>query len=136
MSEPVPAEPVRGSCLCGAVTLEIARFDDVLRYCHCTQCRKQSGHHYAAVRVRLADLEVRGDDAVRWYAASDEAERGFCATCGSALFWRRRGAGSLSVLAGCLDGPTGLAGAEHIFVADKGDYYALDDGLPQHARSD
>lgn len=131
-----PEAGVRGSCLCGAVSLEIAAFADVLRYCHCTQCRKQTGHHYAAVNVKLADLTVRGDEHVRWYAASADADRGFCGTCGSALFWRPRGRDALSVLAGCLDAPTGLQGAAHIFVADKGDYYELDDGLPQHAHSD
>ena len=73
---------------------------------------------------------------VRWYAASDEAERGFCATCGSALFWRRRDADSVSVMAGCLDAPTGLRGSVHIFTADKGDYYELDDGLPTHPGTD
>ena len=31
--------------------------------------------------------------------------------------------------------PTGLKGECHIFVEDKGDYYAIDDGLPQFERS-
>lgn len=30
-----------------------------------------------------------------------------------------------------IDGPTGLTLREHIFVADKGDYYDIADGLPQ-----
>ena len=32
---------------------------------------------------------------------------------------------------GCIDEPTGLALERHIFVAEKGDYYDLRDGLPQ-----
>ena len=36
---------------------------------------------------------------------------------------------------GCLDEPTGLELADHIFVSEKGDYYDITDGLPQAARS-
>jgi hypothetical protein len=38
-------------------------------------------------------------------------------------------------MAGLFDHPTGLSGACHIFVADKGDYYGINDGLPQFDRS-
>jgi hypothetical protein len=34
------------------------------------------------------------------------------------------------------DGPTGLRLKGHIFVADKGDYYAIADGLPQAEGAD
>ena len=34
-------------------------------------------------------------------------------------------------MAGLFDSPSGLAGFCHIFVADKGDYYGIDDGLPR-----
>ena len=39
------------------------------------------------------------------------------------------------MLAGAFNQPTGLEGAFHIFVEDKGDYYEIDDGLPQFPRS-
>ncbi len=32
---------------------------------------------------------------------------------------------------GAIDTPTGVRLAKHIFVADKGDYYDIEDGLPQ-----
>lgn len=38
-----------------------------------------------------------------------------------------------SILAGSLDKPTGTRLTGHIFVADKGDYYDITDGLPQFA---
>jgi hypothetical protein len=33
---------------------------------------------------------------------------------------------------GAFDGPTGTKLSMHIFVADKGDYYDIADGLPQN----
>jgi hypothetical protein len=68
---------------------------------------------------------------LNWYAASPQARRGFCRNCGSVLFWKHRDLDYVSVLAGAFNGPTGLEGGCHIFVEDKGDYYEIDDGLPQ-----
>ena len=39
-------------------------------------------------------------------------------------------------MAGSVDGDAGITLDRHIFVADKGDYYELNDGLPQYAQSD
>ena len=125
---------VTGHCLCGRVTLEARRLSRDVVYCHCSQCRRQTGHFYAAADARDDDLTVGGEEHLSWYAASEEARRGFCRHCGSALFWKADGSARTSILVGCLDAPTGLAERAHIFVADKGDYYTLEDGLPQHAR--
>lgn len=37
-------------------------------------------------------------------------------------------------MAGTFDQPTGLAIGKHIFCADKGDYYEIEDGVPQYAQ--
>ncbi len=104
-------------------------------YCHCSQCRKQSGHFYAATNVADADIAVEGAESISWYAASADAKRGFCRICGSALFWKRNADDEISVMAGAFEQPSGLVGESHIFIADKGDYYSIDDGLPQFERS-
>lgn len=70
-------------------------------------------------------------ETLRWYPSSAIARRAFCATCGSPLFWERLGGQSISIWAGTLETPTHLEASTHIFVADKGDYYAIADGLPQ-----
>ena len=124
-----------GSCLCGAVRFTAKGPLRGVVYCHCSQCRKQSGHFYAATNVADGDLAIEGREELTWYAASAEAKRGFCRTCGSALFWKHNELGEISIMAGAFDKPTGLAGGIHIFVGDKGDYYAIDDGLPQHEKS-
>lgn len=123
-----------GQCLCGAVRFSARGALRGVVYCHCSQCRRQTGHHYAATNVGTADLDVTGADNVTWYRASDFASRGFCAICGSALFWKRDGADDISVMAGAFDSPSGLKGIRHIFVAGKGDYYDISDGLPQDGR--
>lgn len=71
------------------------------------------------------------DDGLRWYQSSDTVRRGFCGTCGSFLFWDPADEDKLSVSMGILDAPTGARLSKHIFVASKGDYYDLQDGLPQ-----
>ena len=122
-----------GGCLCGAIRYDV---DGPLRpvvNCHCRQCRKTSGHHVAATSAAREHIRISG--AVTWYQSSDTARRGFCAICGSNLFWD--GAGdNLSIFAGSLDGETGQKTAGHIYVADKGDYYEITDGLPQAQKHD
>ena len=76
-------------------------------------------------------LRIDGLENVTWYKASDAARRGFCMTCGSALFWKHEAEPFTSVMAGAFDSPSGLRLTKHIFCADKGDYYEIADGLPQ-----
>ena len=122
----------KGSCLCGAVHYRITGPARAILACHCTQCRKQTGHHFAATAAKVADVNIEGADHVTWYAASDEARRGFCHICGSTLFWQRNDSDHISIGAGTLDGETGLKLERHVFADDKGDYYEITDGKPQH----
>ena len=112
-----------GSCLCRAVTFELHGRLRPVFVCHCTQCRKTSGHFWAATAVDRKGLRMTSGDGLRWYRSSERAQRGFCATCGSSLFWQEDGAESISVAAGAVDGATGLHIEKHIFEVDKGDYY-------------
>ncbi|WP_306047399.1 GFA family protein [Nioella sp. MMSF_3534] len=122
-----------GSCLCGAVGFVVTGPMRPVIACHCTQCRKSSGHHVAATSAHRDQIAVTGE--VTWFQSSDTARRGFCGTCGSNLFWDGEGE-NLSIFAGAIDGPTGLKIAGHIFCADKGDYYDLPEDLPRSAGYD
>lgn len=125
---------VSGSCLCGAVSFEIdAALDDAVA-CHCTQCRKQTGHYLVSAEVPKAAVTLHGAEDLAWYHASEKARRGFCRVCGSTLFWEPLAREWTSVAMGAIDRPSGTRLARHIFVADKGDYYELADGLPQNAQ--
>lgn len=125
------SEQHSGSCLCGEVSYTV---DGPLREvlaCHCTQCRKQSGHYFAATNAADDKITVKGAEHVKWFRASDSAQRGFCSHCGSTLFWKHDDHGYTSILAGSFDKPSGLKLTKHIFVADKGDYYEIGDGAEQ-----
>lgn len=118
---------LKGSCLCGKVTFTATETARDPAACHCTLCRKQSGHYWAAVNVWMRDFHMNG--SVRWYEATDSARRGFCPNCGSFLFWKSHAEDEIGVALGALDGPTGLWLERHIFTADKGDYYDIADNI-------
>lgn len=120
---------MNGSCLCGDVEYEINGTPVGASVCHCGQCRKQSGHQWSGAQVPVGDLAITGP--VSWYQASNFASRGFCPRCGSFLFWKANDEDMISFSLGAIDGPTGLTLEKHIFVAGKGDYYDIADGLPQ-----
>ena len=98
--------------------------------CHCRMCRKAHGHvgaYTASARDALRLVETRG---LKWYRSSAQARRGFCSECGATLFWDGEGRDTMSIAAGTLDEPTGLATALQIHVASAGDYYAVDASTP------
>jgi hypothetical protein len=119
----------RGKCLCGAVAYEVrGPMRDVVN-CHCGQCRRTHGHFAAYTSVQRSDLTMTEWRGLKWYDSSDKARRGFCQECGASLFWDMRSRGTLAIAAGSLDAPTGLKTIRHIFVAEKGDYYEIEDNL-------
>ncbi len=122
-----------GSCLCRAVTFSVSGALAPPDVCHCGQCRKQSGHYWASTDIARSALTIEGEEAIKWYHSSERVRRGFCLECGSFLFWDPIGRDSIAVSMGAFDGPTGETISHHIFVADKGDYYEITDGLPQTA---
>lgn len=128
-----PMNKAGGACLCGGVKYTVDRPLRPVVYCHCEQCRKTSGHYVAATACHPGQLTLSVDDGLRWFRSSPKAQRGFCKICGASLFWRPDHGKYISIMAGTLDLPTRLQAVEHIFVAAAGDYYSIDDGLPQHA---
>jgi len=125
---------IHGSCLCGAVRLEI---DEPLAHspeaCHCSQCRKHTGNFWTGINVRRTALRVHGEASVAWYRSSAKVRRGFCSICGSTLLWNPiiEGYEWIAVAMGCIDTPLNLKVSKHTFVGDKGGYYEISDDAPQ-----
>jgi hypothetical protein len=121
----------RGSCLCGAVTFAVQGELAGPDACHCGACRKHSGHYFVSTDVKRTSVTIDGAASVTWYPSSAKARRGFCATCGSSLFWDPMGRDWIGIAMGAFDTPTATRLAVHIFVGEKGDYYDIADGVGQ-----
>jgi hypothetical protein len=96
---------------------------DTVTVCHCSQCRRTSGHLWASTHAPFDALTFIEDEGLQWYASSEDATRGFCNRCGSSLFYRMNGEDGVGIAAGCLEDTSNLRIGKHIFVAYKGDYY-------------
>ena len=119
----------RGSCLCGGVVYEVhGPLRDVIA-CHCTQCRKQTGHYMAATGASPDDFRLRRGRTVALVSlVAERPSVASAARCGSVLFWRAEASYRTfrSRPARSTD-PTGVVTEGHIFCADKGDYYVIPD---------
>src|SRR5215471_7687029 len=85
----VVAASASGRCLCGEVRFEVLGPLGDLLICHCRECRRWSGHLFAATAARRQDLVVEGP-TLTWVESPESetgARRGFCSSCGSSLFW-------------------------------------------------
>lgn len=127
-------DPVlRGACLCGAVTHEVA---DAFRYalnCHCSQCRRATGSAFKPFggierdKLRL----VTGAESLKLYG-DPITHDAHCATCGSLLWSQVRNGLWAHVTYGTLPDPPSLRATAHIMVGSKAPWYDIVDDLPQH----
>ncbi|AWJ87408.1 aldehyde-activating protein (plasmid) [Azospirillum sp. TSH58] len=118
-----------GGCLCGGVRYTATERPLGVVNCHCGQCRRFHGHFGAYITIPRETVVIDAQDSLSWYRSSAKAQRGFCSRCGSSLFWKGDESDLFDIAAGTLDQPTGLTTLRHIYAEDKGDYYAIDDGL-------
>jgi len=124
-----------GGCLCGEVRFEVrGPLRDVVN-CHCSMCQRLHGNFGPHTKARKVNITITKGNGLEWYKTSNIARRGFCRACGSSLFWEPFELDATGIIAGALDGPTGLKTIGHIFVSEKSDFYDISDGLPQYEAS-
>lgn len=117
-----------GRCLCGAVAFRLPSAPSEVSVCHCGLCRRQAAGPVMAVHG-AGQPEITGTPV--WFRSSDWGERGFCGTCGAALFWRITATGETVVSAHALDDAEGLRLESHIFVDAKPAFYDFADDAPR-----
>ncbi len=111
-----------GRCLCGAVTFTVAERPTKTDACHCSFCRKWTGGPLFSFHA--SDVTFAGDELAT-YQSSDWAERGFCAKCGSSIFYRTLDGSFLAINTFLLDDLEGLDFEAEIFVDEKPGCYAF-----------
>lgn len=99
------AMEVSGGCQCGAVRYHATAMLDNAHLCHCRMCQKAVGNIFAA-------LVAAPRDAITWtrgiparFRSSDHVDRGFCAHCGTPLFYEDVTGNRVNFTIGSLDHP-------------------------------
>ena len=121
---------ITGGCQCGAVRYALHAEPRKPCICHCRMCQKQFGNYFGAFAgVDDRDFEItRGDPTI--FRSSDEAERLFCAACGTPLGFRFVGASRISVAHGSLDHPEAVKPVVQYGVESRLPWLAEIIGLP------
>lgn len=118
-----PSE-IKGKCLCGAVSVTAAPEAHEVAACHCRMCRRWSGGPAFSTDCG-SKVSFTGDDNISVYASSEWAERGFCKSCGTHLFYRLKESGQHFMPAGLFDDDSNNALTHQIFIDEKPAYYSF-----------
>jgi hypothetical protein len=96
---------VSGGCQCGAIRYHATAMMDNAHLCHCRMCQKAVGGIFAALVAAPKDAFTitRGTPAV--FRSSEFVERGFCAACGTPLYYNDIKANRINLTMGSLDEP-------------------------------
>lgn len=90
-----------GSCQCGALRYDVAAGPAFASICHCRMCQRATGSPFAALlKVASARVSWHGTPAV--FDSSSLAERGFCAACGTPMFYRQKGTEWIEITSGSM----------------------------------
>ncbi len=126
------ADAWTGGCLCRQVRFRgQGPLADVLA-CHCRQCRRMSGHVYAATAAPQDAFEITESAGLSWYQSSATSRRGFCKNCGSSLFFDHGSKEPMGIAAGAFDGEPPFRLVAHIYTDEAGQYYDIADGAEQY----
>ena len=126
------SEHHEGGCLCGGVRYRVNCPLRDITTCHCGECRRTHGGAAPYTACPDDQLELVADVGLAWIESphsTTNAVRGFCANCGSSLFWKAPDRDYTAIAAGSVDEPSGLHSVDHIWWDARADWEGPD-GLP------
>ncbi|MFO1350407.1 MAG: GFA family protein [Gammaproteobacteria bacterium] len=123
---------ITGQCLCGTVRFAVTPPTLWCAHCHCTMCRRAHGAAFVTwfgcARGNFAISA--GADAVRWYRSSPPARRGFCARCGSTLFFEsERWPDETHIALANVDGTIDRKPSAHVSYDHRAHWFPFQDDL-------
>ena len=126
------SEHHEGGCLCGGVRYRVNGPLRDITTCRCGECRRTHGGAAPYTACPDDQLELLVDVGLAWIESphsTTNAVRGFCANCGSSLFWTAPDRDYTAIAAGSVDEPSGLHSVDHIWWDARADW-EVPDGLP------
>jgi hypothetical protein len=122
-----------GQCLCGAVRFTAQFPSRWVAHCHCTRCQRAHGAAFVTwVGVDASRVSVQNpDNSLRWFSTAGGGDRGFCAVCGSSLFFRSGNwPGELHIARALFTDPVDRAPQAHAYYDTHVSWVRLADRLP------
>lgn len=117
---------ISGQCLCGAVKFKAGLKAPHVGACHCKMCRQWGSGPFLEVNCGT-NITFDGEDHIKTYSSSEWAERAFCGTCGTNLFYRLKQSGETMLAAGLVDDLDGFKMTMQVFTDEKPAYYSFAD---------
>jgi hypothetical protein len=96
-------------------TAEGVEFDH--HFCHCSMCRRWTSSGFMAASTSRTTFASNGELAT--YASSPWADRGFCRTCGTTLFYFLKPTQSYAMSVGAFDDDSRFRLVREIFIDRK-----------------
>lgn len=119
-----------GGCLCGAVRFDAVNVPTTYGICHCEMCRRWTGSALLEVSLKTEDITWHGADNIATHTSSAWAERAWCGTCGTNVYFRHTKSdkwfGSTELPIGIFDDASGFTLTHEIFVDNKPDSFAYE----------
>jgi hypothetical protein len=134
--------PIKGRCLCGAVTFALTPPTDFLAFCHCRSCRLSHGAPFVAwTSVPRERFEyLAGEEEVAWHRSSEWILWGSCRQCGSPMLYQAIKEGHpespkldrMYVAAGSLVDPLDRRPSSHVSYEEKVSWMEVTDDLKKY----
>jgi hypothetical protein len=123
------SQALHGRCFCGAVRIAATAEPFQVSWCHCKDCRRQTGAPAVVwAGFRLGDVTFEG--APKRRQSSAQVVRSFCAECGTPMTYEHDElAGEIYVHAGLFDEADRLVPDRAAYVTSKLFWMHLEDGL-------
>ena len=127
--------PIEGSCLCNRVTVELSKAPKTFEVCHCDMCRTWTGGVGMSVDAG-EHVKFSGDEFIGRYSSSDWAERGFCKSCGTHLFYRLKKTDHYYLYLGLFGDAISPRFEMEDFIDEKPAYYTFANNTKKRSRAE
>ena len=132
--------PLRGRCLCGDVRYTITPPTDFCAHCHCTSCRRATGAAFVTWTGVPTERFALTSGELTWYRSSATIRWGFCASCGTTLFYVADAEGHpeqpkldrVYVTVATLEDPLDRSPSAHVSFEEHEAWFEPGDDLPRH----
>jgi hypothetical protein len=122
---------LNGRCFCGAVRFSASAEPFQVSWCHCRDCRRQTGAP-AVVWAGFQATDIAWSGEPRYRRSSPHITRSFCPDCGTPMTYQDdRLEGEIYIHTGLFDEADHLVPDRHAYVTSKLFWLHLEDGLTE-----